>query len=132
MIAIITFFKTLVALGSFLGAGAAAALVGQIVGRWISPLVGVLCGAAIVGAMAFWVWSADNTKLKAQNRALKAKQAELVLTTAELRKTLREQIRAAESNAKVMADLRAKLAKMPRKPECDIDGSIVDELNKIQ
>jgi len=132
MIAILTFLKTVVSLASFLGAGAAAALIGQVVGRYLSPLVGIVCGAIVVGAMAFWVWTSDDTALKAENEALRAKRDELVLTTQALRKTLQSLREASESNAKVMEDLRDQVAAMEDRPECNIDGSIVDELNRIR
>ena len=132
MFAVLGILKTLASLASFLGAGAAAALIGQVVGRWFSPLVGIVCGAAIVGGMAYWVWAADNTKLKAQNAALRAKQVELVRTTNALRHTLGELSKAAEYNEGVMEQLNEKLSNMPDKPECIIPKDITDELNKIR
>lgn len=132
MFTIIAFLKTLVSLASFIGAGAAAALVGQVVGRWFSPLVGIVCGAAIVASMAVFVWSTDNTKLKQQNAALKAKQVELIRTQAALRETLGELSKAAQDNEQTMANLREKLNAMPDKPECVIPKDITDELNKIR
>ena len=132
MLTILAFLKTVVSLASFIGAGAAAALVGQVVGRWFSPLVGIVCGAAIVASMAVLVWSTDNTKLKAQNAALRAKQVELVRTHAALRETLGELSKAAQDNEQTMASLRKKLDAMPDKPECIIPKDITDELNKIR
>jgi len=132
MFTILAFLKTVLSLASFIGAGAAAALVGQVVGRWFSPLVGIVCGAAIVASMAVLVWSTDNTKLKAQNAALRAKQVELVRTHAALRETLGELSKAAQDNEQTMATLREKLDAMPDKPECIIPKDITDELNKIR
>ena len=132
MFTILAFLKTVVSLASFIGAGAAAALAGQVVGRWFSPLVGIACGAAIVASMAVLVWSTDNTKLKAQNAALRAKQVELVRTQAALRETLGALSKAAQDNEQTMATLRKKLDAMPDKPECIIPKDITDELNKIR
>lgn len=132
MLTILAFLKTVLSLASFIGAGAAAALVGQVVGRWFSPLVGIVCGAAIVASMAVLVWSTDNTKLKAQNTALRAKQVELVRTQAALRETLGALSKAAQDNEQTMATLREKLDAMPDKPECIIPKDITDELNKIR
>lgn len=132
MFTILAFLKTVLSLASFIGAGAAAALVGQVVGRWFSPLVGIVCGAAIVASMAVLVWSTDNTKLKAQNTALRAKQVELVRTQAALRETLGALSKAAQDNEQTMATLREKLDAMPDKPECIIPKDITDELNKIR
>lgn len=124
------FFKTLFSLWSYLGAGAAAALFGHIVGRYINPLWGLAVGAAIVGGMYFWVWSADN--LRAQNEALRLKQNELRLTQEALRNTLKEMADAALNNEKVVNNLKIKLEAMPDLPECVIPEDITDELNKIE
>lgn len=126
------FLKVLAGLITYLLAGGGAAMVGYLVGRWFSPMLGVILGAAVVGCTAFFYWAADDTKNKAYIKQLEAKQLELRLTAAALRAHLKEEREAVAHNEKVVSGLRKKLAAMPDKPECNIDGSIVDELNRIR
>lgn len=129
---IAAFLKLLVGLASYLGAGAGAAMIGLVVGRWFSPLLGAVLGAALVGSMAVFYWASDDSDLKAQNAALRAKQAELRATTAALLKTLQEEREASESNQAVIEQLNKKLDNLPDRPDCNIGKGVVDELNKIR
>lgn len=126
------FFKTLASLVSFIGAGAAAYALGRIVERFFGLVGGLATGAAVVAAMAFWVWTADTTKKDIYIKQLEAKQTELRLTTEALRNTLKELSKAAEYNEQVMVDLRSKLDALPDRPDCVIDKDLVDELNRIR
>jgi hypothetical protein len=126
------FFKALASLVSFIGAGAAAYALGRIVEKFFGVVGGLATGAAVVAAMAFWVWSSDDTNQKQYIAQLEQKQNELRLTNEALRHTLGELSKAAEHNEGVMQQLREKLSNVPDRPECVIDKDIVDELQRIR
>lgn len=136
LLAVKAVFAAIMAVWIGLVIGAVGGLIGAA-GRGLWGLSGAaLAGAAAVALVLFGGFVTDDSaqiaRLKAENRALTLKAEELRVTGRVLRNTLSELSEQNENNEEVMGRLRAKLAKVPDRPDCVIDEEIVDELRKIQ
>ena len=125
-----------VSLWVWLAIGGAIGFLGGLFRPWLGFPGVALGGACIMFAFMLAEWSGDRTgeveRLRAQNAILQAKQLELRLTAAELRKTLKEDAEAQAENEKTLARLKEKLDALPKDSDCSVPSDIVDELDAIR